>query len=122
MDSYHIYRLNYVGLHHSIFPNMITLEDQSYQSLEEARELLHQTTSRNEKFDCLQTIISRCRSLKIDPLPYLKSKSDHIEKTIQNSEVLNCEYCEFTTDKGIQSLRAHMGMKHKKKTENGEKI
>lgn len=90
----------------------MTLEEQSYIDLDRARELLFVSKNRNEKFDCLQTIISRCRSLKIDPIPYLKPPNE--VKAITEDYIKNkCPYCDFTTEKGIQSLRAHVGMKHK---------
>ena len=104
---------DYVELYYCICLIVMSLEQKCYEMLEKARVELHQSNDRNVKFDCLQTIISKCRFLKIDPLPYLKPRADLAEKTIQG-DVLKCEFCDFQTNLGIQSLRAHVGMKHKK--------
>ena len=97
---------------------MTSLEKKEYDALERARETLHATNDRLVKFDALQTIISRCRSLRLDPLPWLKEPKPTPIQGEKTDTWLRCPHCDFKTDKGIQSLRAHVGMKHKNLSKN----
>lgn len=96
---------------------MTRFEEIERKHLEKAQVKLHTTTDRLVKFDALQTIISRCRSLRMDPLPWLKDPRENDSKEVKqpkNDSIMQCPHCDFKTDKGIQSLRAHIGMRHKK--------
>jgi hypothetical protein len=99
--------------------DLTTFEKAVFKNLLATQQKLHSAVDRLAKFDCLYNIISYCRQLKLDPLPYLKPPKDVSEALLPamsepvNTGVLVCKYCKFQTDKGEMSMRAHVGRVHK---------
>lgn len=97
--------------------DLTPFEQAVLKNLLSAQATLHSQVDRLVKFDCLSKIISYCRQLKCDPVPYLKDpkviNAPQEVKSINDESVLKCPHCAFTTDKGIMSIKAHIGRKHK---------
>jgi hypothetical protein len=105
--------------------DLTPFEKAIFKNLLAAQEKLHTQVDRLSKFDCLYKILSYCRSLKLDPLPYLKNPQSVSEpllpampdysKTERAYGYLHCLHCDFKTNKGEMSMRAHVGRVHKDK-------
>ena len=69
------------------------------------------------EIDLIQNILSDCRALRRSPLPYLQiaQESATLMPTPPSPKGAKCPYCEYHTTKGLQGLKAHIGMKHKGK-------
>ena len=101
--------------------DLTPFEKSIYKNLLAAQVKLHTAVDRLMKFECLFNIISYCRSLKLDPLPYLKAPvSEGVPQIdavlVRQDSFRKCPHCAWVTDKGEMSMRAHVGRIHKEAT------
>ena len=98
--------------------DLTPFEKSIYRNLLAAQVKLHTPVDRLVKYECLYSILSCCRNLRLDPVPYLKAPVAgviHQVDTVfvQQDYFRKCPHCGWETDKGEMSMRAHVGRVHK---------